>query len=424
MPTGMPMAGATGLGNSQINGTIPFPPKEDFAIAGYLVPDSVGRVFHPQQVGHALIANLIMYTMASREAISTAMQPPPQELRNIGSSCPMAPSPACGGSSSHTWFSRDAAISAVSSFCQNYTNLAGTAGQITSATFNPNSFDYLSISIAWDEDLSLGENQCNNWFDIVVDGCDTSTTSSKHGGSIGFASNVTLSIDSLVMRRLWDGGQVSTPRCNGIDNNYYITQSTLASNIEDYCSASAAQQLVNSGTAFSKDYNAGTPDHVTLTTQWPTGPLNYQVFQEECTYYMSVVTNGCDVPSGSIIPLNWKHGGSIADNNKVTYTITPIENRAPPPNKVIGHCESKYKFLWTTFDVYGGGWADSDYCGSPGGLLAQLRGCGAVTSWNFEYYDTPAKDGTEWHAWGRLPIGTGGCVGCAVMSSGGFGGGC
>ena len=142
IPTGTPMAGATGLGSSQLNGTIRFPPKEDFAIASYLVPDSVGRVFHPQQVGHALIANLIMYTMASREAVPMGMQPPPQELKNIGSSCPMAPSPACSGSSSHTWFSRDAAISAVSSFCQNYANLAGTAGKKTSATFNPNNFDY------------------------------------------------------------------------------------------------------------------------------------------------------------------------------------------------------------------------------------------------------------------------------------------
>ena len=424
IPTGTPMAGATGLGNSQLNGTNRFPPKKDFSIASYLVPDSVGRAFHPQQAGHALIANLIMYTMASRAAVSMGMQPPTQELKNIGSSCPMAPSPACSGSSSDTWFSRDAAISAVSSFCQNYANLAGTAGKKTSATFNPKSFDYLSISIAWDDDISLGENQCNNWFDTVVDGCDTSTTTSKHGGSIGFAANATLSIDSLVMRRLWDGGKVSTPRCNGIDNNHYITQSTLAANIEDYCSASAGQRLVTSGSTFSKDYNAGTPDHVTLTTQWPSGPLSYQVFQEECTYYMSVVTNNCDIPSGSINPLNWKHGGSIADNNKVTYTITPNDNRAPPPNMALGNCKSWYKFFYATFDVYGGGWADSDYGGSPGGVLAQLRGCGAVTGWTFEYYDTPAQDGTEWHAWGKLPIGTRRCVGRAVTSSGGFGGGC
>ena len=198
------MAGATGQRNSQLNGIIPFPPKEDFAIASYLVPDSVSRVFHPQQVGHALIANLNMYTMASQQAISMGMQPPPQELKNIGSSCPMAPSPACSGSSSHTWFSRDAAISSISSFCQNYANVAGTAGK---SLLRLSIRTVLTISIAWHEDLSLGENQCNNWFDIVVNGCDTSTTTSKHGGSIGFASNVTLSIDSLVMQRLWDGGR-------------------------------------------------------------------------------------------------------------------------------------------------------------------------------------------------------------------------
>ena len=56
--------------------------------------------------------------------------------------------------------------------------------------------------------------------------------------------------------------------------------------------------------------------------------------------------------------------------------------------------------------------------------MKELRGCGALTNWNFEYYDKPASDGTEWHAWGRLPIGTRRCVSRAIKSSGGLDAGC
>ena len=398
---------------------------ENSVITSYFVPDSVSRVFHPQQGGHAMIANLIMYTMAARNAKSSGQTFAPQNLTDIGGSCPSPPNPACNGTSSDTWAARDAAIAAASSFCSGFANLAGSTGKTTSATFNQNSLDYLSISINWNDDISMGENQCNAWFDTVIDGCDT-TGSTKHGGSIGFAANATLSVDPLVVRREWDGGQATTPQCNGINNKNYVTQSTLAANIQDFCTASAAQPngIATAGSTFTKDYNANTPDHMTLTTTWPPGPLNFQIFPDECKYYMNTIMNGCDVPSGGSNPSNWKHGGNMNDHNSVSYTITPNANRASPPDKPLGNCLSWYKFFWATFDVYGGGWADSDFGQDPGGVLAQLRGCGAVTKWGFDYYDTPASDGTEWHAYGRLPIGTRGCVGRAVASSGGFAGKC
>ena len=400
--------------------------KEDSVIASYFVPDSVSRVFHPQQGGHAMIANLIMYTMAVRNAKSRGQTFAPQNLTDIGGSCPLPPSPACNGSSSDTWAARDAAISAASSFCSGFKNLAGSTGKTTSGTFNQDSLDFLSISINWNDDISIGENECNAWFDTVIDGCDTAG-STKHGGSIGFAANATLSVDPLVVRREWDGGQATARQCNGINNNNYITRSTLAANIQEFCTASAAQPngIATAGSTFTKDYNANTPDHVTLTTTWPPGPLNFQIFPDECNYYMGTIMDGCDVPtSDGSNPSNWKHGGNMNDHNGVSYTIAPNANRAPPPNKPLGSCTSRYKFLWDSFDVYGGGWADSDFGQDPGGVMAQLRGCGKVTQWRFDYYDTPASDGTEWHASGRLPIWTRRCVGRAVTTSGGFTGGC
>ena len=406
--------------------SLEFKPKEDFAVLSYFIPDSTSRVFHPQQGGHAMIANLIMYTMAARTAKSMGQTYAPQNLTDIGASCPLPPSPACNGSSSDTWAARDAAISAASSFCSGYSNLAGSTGKTTSGTFNQNSLDYLSISVNWNDDISIGENECNAWFETVIDGCDT-TGSTKHGGSIGFAANATLSVDPLVVRWEWDGGQATAHQCNSINNNNYVTRSTLAANVQDFCTASAshANGIGAAGSNFTQDYNANTPNHVTLVTTWPPGPLNFQIFSDECKYYMGTIMDGCDVPnSAGSNPMNWKHGGTMNDHNGVSYTITPNANRASPPNKPLGNCVSWYKVLFATFDVYGGGWADSDFGNDPGGVLTQLKGCGKVTKWSFQYYDTPASDGTEWHASGRLPIGTGRCVSRAVASSGGFSAGC
>ena len=114
----------------------------------------------------------------------------------------------------------------------------------------------------------------------------------------------------------------------------------------------------------------------------------------------------------------------MIDGNGTLYEIKPIPNRAPPPDKPLGKCKSWYKGVWATFDVYGGGWSSSDFGTGHGGVQAQIKGCSAITGWHFEHFPTPHQDGTEWYAWGRLPIGTERCVVRATESSGDFGGGC
>ena len=53
------------------------------------------------------------------------------------------------------------------------------------------------------------------------------------------------------------------------------------------------------------------------------------------------------------------------------------------------------------------------------GLEMQVKGCGALTQWHFEY--TPHDPRFAWFAHGQLPIGTKACVGRAVVSAGGEG---
>lgn len=178
-------------------------------------------------------------------------------------------------------------------------NMKGSARSTTSGVFNTDSLDYMNVSINWDENASIGQHSCEAWLDVVTDGCDVPSGGAnaenlKHGGTIGYQSrvvNATLNIEPLVVRRIWDGGHAGGQQCSDVSNNNYLDQPTLQDNINDFCAKSAAQPrgIANSGSSFSRTYNDGTPDRVVLTTTWPTGPRNYQIFQDECVYYMGVL---------------------------------------------------------------------------------------------------------------------------------------
>lgn len=111
----------------------------------------------------------------------------------------------------------------------------------------------------------------------------------------------------------------------------------------------------------------------------------------------------------------------MSDNNDIKYTITPTRNRPPPPSSPQGVCNADSHWWGYSWDVWGGGFANSDFGGSSEGLLKQIRGCGVVTGWTFTYYDTPQADGIEWHASGTLPLLISShCLARAVESAGGF----
>jgi len=119
--------------------------------------------------------------------------------------------------------------------------------------------------------------------------------------------------------------------------------------------------------------------------------------------------------------MNWKHGGSISDNNGIRYIIAPTQDRPPPPDSPRGQCNAAAHMWGYSWDVWGGGFANSDYGQSSGGLSAQISGCGLVTSWHFEYYDPPMPDGVEWYASGTLPLWISDhCLAKAVRSAGGY----
>lgn len=62
-------------------------------------------------------------------------------------------------------------------------------------------------------------------------------------------------------------------------------------------------------------------------------------------------------------------------------------------------------------------WPDSKFGTNGEGLLAQLKGCGDVTDWHFEW--TPNDVRYQWYASGHTIIGEKSCIGNAVINAGG-----
>jgi len=155
----------------------------------------------------------------------------------------------------------------------------------------------MNISINWQSGGVVGEQSCTAWLSTLTDGCDIPTAGSanlKHGGTISYQSDAvtaSLSITPLVVQREWDMGQVTSIQCADVGGTQYLDQATLQANIADYCAKSAAQpnDIAAAGSYFEQVYNDGTPDRVVLTTNWPNGQREYQVFQDECSYYMSSI---------------------------------------------------------------------------------------------------------------------------------------
>lgn len=80
-------------------------------------------------------------------------------------------------------------------------------------------------------------------------------------------------------------------------------------------------------------------------------------------------------------------------------------------------CDASYKFLFDSFEVKEIKWPSNELGTNGEGLEQQIKGCGDLTGWKFQW--TPNDAEWEWSASGNLPIGTKACVGRAVKTAGG-----
>lgn len=122
--------------------------------------------------------------------------------------------------------------------------------------------------------------------------------------------------------------------------------------------------------------------------------------------------DGCDGNDPVNNPHDYKFGSTLTLGNGWVFKMEPLSLQV-----IEDSCDVSYKFIYDGFEVRGKDWPDSKLGANGEGLKAQLKGCGALTDWGFEW--TPKDVKYQWYAHGRLPIGTKSCVGRAVESAGG-----
>lgn len=195
--------------------------------------------------------------------------------------------------------------------------------------------------------------------------------------------------------------------------------------IEEFCTKVAAEYVPGSQGEIALQFNEGTPEQVAFRfLRNSRGKILPNDIKAQCTKTMLRLFHDCDTQS------QWKHGGGFTfsegkDNNRVdvyTYYVDPKHARPdPPPARLPSSCDVWYKFFggYDEFFVSGGLWAGDDWGQSQ--LLPNIRRCGAVTAWRFNYRAEPDGNGIEWDAYGTLPIGAQqwNCVRQAIVDSGG-----
>lgn len=405
-------------------------------LSDILVPDTTKRVFHPQQRGYILMANLVLYHMAVTNAKILNEPAAVEYAADAGTSCPL-PAPACGVRTSN-WGSRDPFESAAATYCSDNRHLKAYTGSNQPVIYNDGTLDAVELSITWSRVGTIGEGQCNQWFDTLLDTCDLAPTAGntqdvEYGGSVDFADIASFTVLPLTVRKPFSKGQTGTVQCNTLTNTY-VDQSTLLNNIEDFCfrivtqnNSVAPGHVYNFGYQVDMVYNFGTQDYLSFVINWPISKFSYVIFPDECAWYFTLLVNDCSTLPASNNPLNWRSGGKIIDTNDIWYSIKPYAIRPPAPTTPQGYCITKLVgiFLARSFEIWGAGWSNSDFGESEGGLLKQLQGCGIVTFWSFVYSGGVIENGLEWRATGYLPSTIkSGCVERAIASAGGFTGTC
>jgi hypothetical protein len=188
--------------------------------------------------------------------------------------------------------------------------------------------------------------------------------------------------------------------------------------IADFCNKVTDEYEPGSFGEIIHEYDEGTPDHVRFRLFRRLGRLPSEDVNAQCLDALpKIFHHNCDTDS------QWKHGGSVTynkgDEAAYTWYMEPRHARPLPiPAKASAKCEVWWKATHVEFFISGGLWAGDDYGQSQ--LLPNLRGCGDVTAWTFDYNEEPKEDGREWEAYGRLPYwgDQWGCVRQAMIDAG------
>lgn len=192
--------------------------------------------------------------------------------------------------------------------------------------------------------------------------------------------------------------------CHGVNGDYWVrSRDTAIENANDFCNQGDQTKRYNIGSVNELEFSAkklGSKDK---------GPKD----DPNCFARLrDGVIDGCDSDDRINNPHNYKFGSVLITADSWQYAMKPLSKQVVDVN-----CDVSYKFFFDSFEIRGKNLPDAMLGPSGEGLQHQLSGCGALTSWQFEF--TPDDCCFQWYASGRLPIGTKNCIGDALMAAGG-----
>lgn len=187
----------------------------------------------------------------------------------------------------------------------------------------------------------------------------------------------------------------------GEGNKAYSSADLLNEDYKTFCKG-VAKPSGESGWSSIKTFHKGTPDETQFLISLDGTSTSFS--ESDCEKYMSTIINSCD-GNDPDNPMDWKFGGQYKHGDW-TYQVNPMnDNRHwPVPTSAGGVCHGWYHGIWSTYEIKGYGWLDSDW--GQDSLLPHAKSCvgGGITDWQFTYFDTPDEDGYEWHAHFRTPL--------------------
>ncbi|KAK8876993.1 hypothetical protein PGQ11_001939 [Apiospora arundinis] len=127
-------------------------------------------------------------------------------------------------------------------------------------------------------------------------------------------------------------------KCQGVKSGKFIGQDLMKAKIGEFC-ADAAKQKVhdkNSGSIMRK-YNAGKPDEVHLSIDFPQGLDISKDLEKNCKTNMANIMDSCD-GNDPKNPLNWKAGGTFGAG-QVQYSIRPAADHGYTPGQCSFHLQ-------------------------------------------------------------------------------------
>ncbi|KAL8648496.1 MAG: hypothetical protein Q9210_004953 [Variospora velana] len=192
-------------------------------------------------------------------------------------------------------------------------------------------------------------------------------------------------------------------QCHGVSGDMWVDHSDKAVGaIKEFCAQ----------TNSPVDYYPSTEDYMRLHLHNEADPSKTIADHPDCVgVFHKQLIDGCDSdPSNN--PHNYKFGGTYYAGDGWRFEFDALATQV---NTV--RCDVSYKFVLDKFELRGKNLPDSKLGKGGEGLHNEVKGCGAITKWHFEW--TPDDSAYEWYARGQLPIGTKACVGRALVSAGG-----